>query len=99
MINSYNQNEWINTAFNKVERHYYGPSILYRKDVLHFINSKRIRGGSYELNITLTYRHFDGNSYASHKRVRVAFDEKQNYHRTVVCNLFKPKYYESVKDF
>lgn len=85
VINSYAQHEWINTSFNKVERHYFGPSIRYRKDVLHFINSKRIRGDSYELNITLTYRHFDGNSYTSHKKVKVAIDERQKYHRTVVC--------------
>lgn len=49
IINSCNQQEWANTAFNKIERRYYGPSIRYQKDILHFINSRIIFYGSYEL--------------------------------------------------
>lgn len=50
-INSCSQDDWRNTAFNKIERKYYGPSIRYAKDVLHFVNSKITYGGEYDLDI------------------------------------------------
>lgn len=83
VISSCSQEEWRNTAFNKIERSYYGPSIRYLKDVLHFINAKIIYEGSYDLHISLTLKCFGGTTYTSDKNITITFDHGDIYNRTV----------------
>jgi hypothetical protein len=96
-ISSCKQEDWRNSSFNKIERTYYGPSIRYTKDVLHFINSKVIYEGSYELDISLTLKCFGGTTYTADKKIAISFDHSEMYNRTV-CPPKKSRIYCSTED-
>jgi hypothetical protein len=96
-IYSYSQNCWKNTAFNKIERSYYGPSVRYIKDALHFINSKIVFSGSYDLDIQLKFKCFGGKLYTSEKKIAINFDHNEVYTRTV-CAQRKPRTYYFSED-
>jgi hypothetical protein len=96
-INSCSQGEWRNTAFNKIERKYYGPSIRYLKDILHFINSKVHYEGEYDLEISLNFKCFGGATYTAEKHVAISFDHTEMYNRTV-CAPRKARLYYSTED-
>ena len=96
-ISSRSQNEWRNISFNAIERHYYGPSIKYERDTLHFINSKLDVKGSYELTFNLRFKCFDGLSYTSRKSLVIDFNNTEAYLRSVGMP-YKTKFYLSPYD-
>jgi hypothetical protein len=77
------QTDWTNTAFNKIERYYYAPTVKYTKDILHIINTRIIYSGSYELVVNLSFKCFNGVVYNSEKKIVINFDHSEFYNRTV----------------
>lgn len=82
-LSSCEQSDWKNLSFNKIERCYYAPTAKYSKDILHIINTKIIFSGSYELDISLTYKCFNGVIYSSEKKIVINFNHSEFYNRTV----------------
>ena len=82
-ISSRCQEEWRNVSFNCIERDYYGPSIKYHQDILHFVNTKIDLVGSYQLDFTLRFKQFSGQVYSSHKCLVINFNHTQTYLKSV----------------
>lgn len=82
-LSSCEQSDWKNVGFSKIERCYYAPTAKYSKDILHIINTKIIFSGSYDLDIHLTYKCFNGVIYSSEKKIVINFNHSEFYNRTV----------------
>lgn len=83
-LNSCNQADWHNIAFNKIERHYHAPTGKYSRDVLHIINNRVLIVGSYELEVVLTFKTLAGAVLRSEKKLVINFDHSEFYNRTVI---------------
>lgn len=82
-LGSSSELDWKNTAFNKIQRYYFAPTIKYAKDIVHIVNSQIIYNGSYQLNINLQYKCFNGVVYSSEKKIVIDFNHSEFYNRTV----------------
>lgn len=82
-LSSCEQGDWKNVGFNRIERCYYAPTAKYSRDILHIINTKILFSGSYELDIGLTYKCFNGVIYSSEKKIVINFNHSEFYNRTV----------------
>ena len=98
-ITSMAQHNWANVAFDRIERNYYGPSVKYDRDVVHIISNHFALDGHYDLEISLLFKYFDGQTYKVEKRVSIHFERGQLLHRTMRVEDRTERLFESTQDY
>jgi hypothetical protein len=85
---SYNDLVWKNVDFSKIEKMFYGPSVNYIEDELHFHLHELAVGQEFELVLGLEIQLFSGQLLKSNKKIRLSMPNQKYLDKSINMALY-----------
>lgn len=85
---SYNDSIWKNVDFNKIQKNFYGPSVHYTEDEIHFHLQEQAIGHHFELVLGLELMLFSGQLLKNTKKISLCVPSRKYLDKSINMALY-----------